>query len=62
MDKKRSNNFSSEKIEVLIAEVIAREDVITKPISGYLTNQMKNNAWARVVSSKITQKSKIAKT
>ena len=58
MDKKRSNNFSSEEIEVLIAEVIARDHQTYFWVSH---KPDKDNVWARVVSNKITQKSKIAK-
>nr|XP_054765096.1 myb/SANT-like DNA-binding domain-containing protein 4 [Lytechinus pictus] len=48
MEKKRHDNYSTDEVETLISEVIAREDIIQKQISSSLTNQMKNNAWAMV--------------
>lgn len=51
---KRQENFSKEEIKKLIAEVIARRDTITKPISATLNREMKNLAWC-LVAERVSQ-------
>ena len=43
--RQRGNNFLPEETQVLVLEVVAREDMIKKPLSGNLTYKMKRRAW-----------------
>ena len=48
---KRCDNFSSEEIEVLVKEVVARKGVIQEPLSATVTWQKKQSAWQGITEA-----------